>query len=449
MLLSINLPGTELSAFQGELPAAPALPADAARPVAGFAELLGLNFLSSGLAPPADSAGPLLDDDGEALPDDGNALPLSGLPESARDLAVSAATAGLPGATLPATSQGITPADVSGQDVPADGAPVSALRRRGSQGEGLDLFRTDAQRQNLRPATHAIAARPETGHAPFVGLPFDGELPALIGPRPMSPGSRFAAAGMDLDAVLPVDGDAEAGSPLPRQATAGAAARADSLRQLFDAVTAQKKTGFGPDARQSGAASPADATANAPAAEPVQRISLTPASPALQIAPAIPALAGGAPVNGPPATAAQAASLPRIDVPLQDPNWSNVLNERVTFMAGKDLRSAEIRLNPAELGPIHVQLSVDDRGTSVTFAAHHALTRDAIEQALPRLRELFSDQGLSLGQASVSDQGVKQDRDGYGGDAADWQNADGIADETDELPVLRRSSGSGQVDTFA
>ncbi|MEQ9562335.1 MAG: flagellar hook-length control protein FliK, partial [Woeseiaceae bacterium] len=147
------------------------------------------------------------------------------------------------------------------------------------------------------------------------------------------------------------------------------------------------------------------------------------------------------------------AVLQRIDVPMQDSSWGDALNERVTFMAGKEIRNAEIRLNPAELGPIRVQLTVDDRGTSVTFAAHHAQTREAIEQALPRLRELFLDQGLSLGQASVSDQGVRHERDGQGRDGAEWLGAEAEPDDAeviqDSTAGSGRRAGNGLVDTFA
>jgi flagellar hook-length control protein FliK len=98
-------------------------------------------------------------------------------------------------------------------------------------------------------------------------------------------------------------------------------------------------------------------------------------------------------------------------------------------------------------------LSLDDRGTSVTFAAHHAQTRDAIEQALPRLRELFLEQGLSLGQASVSDQGVRHERDGQGADGTEWLGADVESDDTeavqDSTAGSGRRAGNGLVDTFA
>jgi flagellar hook-length control protein FliK len=63
--------------------------------------------------------------------------------------------------------------------------------------------------------------------------------------------------------------------------------------------------------------------------------------------------------------------------------------------------SASLRLSPEHLGPLEVRISVQNDQASVWFGAAHADTRAAIEHALPRLRELFASQGLSLADAGV------------------------------------------------
>jgi flagellar hook-length control protein FliK len=71
-------------------------------------------------------------------------------------------------------------------------------------------------------------------------------------------------------------------------------------------------------------------------------------------------------------------------------------------MADKGLQSATIRLQPDHLGPVEIRLRVDADGASqVQFSAQHAHARDALEAAIPRLRELFADHGLDLRQANV------------------------------------------------
>jgi flagellar hook-length control protein FliK len=99
--------------------------------------------------------------------------------------------------------------------------------------------------------------------------------------------------------------------------------------------------------------------------------------------------------------------------PPQDPGFGQALGEHLVFISSKNLGSAEIRMVPAELGPVTVQLVVDDGKADVSFTAHHPLTREAIESAMPKLREMLGANGLSLGHSSVSDQGVPQGhRDG-------------------------------------
>jgi hypothetical protein len=78
------------------------------------------------------------------------------------------------------------------------------------------------------------------------------------------------------------------------------------------------------------------------------------------------------------------------------------LGERLLLMADKGLQSATLKLQPEHLGPMEIRISVDDDGSAqVHFSAHQSQTRDALENAIPRLRELFAEQGLSLMQANV------------------------------------------------
>ncbi len=117
---------------------------------------------------------------------------------------------------------------------------------------------------------------------------------------------------------------------------------------------------------------------------------------------------GGASSRPDAAAAAQANALPRflaVDVPFNDPRWQGDFSQRVALMARAGNGQAEIKLNPAHLGPVEVRISInEDQQASVTFFAKHGAVREAIEASLPRLREMFSSQGLELAGSSVSDQ---------------------------------------------
>lgn len=84
------------------------------------------------------------------------------------------------------------------------------------------------------------------------------------------------------------------------------------------------------------------------------------------------------------------------------PGWSDELAARVVWLAKDDVQGASLRLSPAHLGPLEVHIAVRGDEATVSFGASHADTRAALEQALPRLREMFASQGLHLTQADVS-----------------------------------------------
>lgn len=108
--------------------------------------------------------------------------------------------------------------------------------------------------------------------------------------------------------------------------------------------------------------------------------------------------------------AAATATTPVLDIQpaLQTTAWNRVMSGRVVWMAREGVQQAELRLNPANLGPVEVRLSMNNDQTSVTFIANHAATRDALEQALPRLRESFSENGMELADAEVTQHSAEE-----------------------------------------
>lgn len=124
------------------------------------------------------------------------------------------------------------------------------------------------------------------------------------------------------------------------------------------------------------------------------------------------------------ARAAVSSDLGRgLHTPVGSSEWADELSTRLTLMAERGHHTASLKLSPEHLGPLEIRISVTDDQASVWFGAAHADTRAAIEQALPRLRELFASQGLSLADAGVShqapqDQSRSQAAPGFPGDAS-------------------------------
>ena len=108
-------------------------------------------------------------------------------------------------------------------------------------------------------------------------------------------------------------------------------------------------------------------------------------------------------------------------------NWSSSIADKVFIAASQNLRVVNIQLDPPELGALQVRLQISgpDQQLSATFSSPNGAVRDVLEQQLPRLREMLAEQGINLGEASVSDQRADNsrrsdvDERGSSGDYAD------------------------------
>jgi flagellar hook-length control protein FliK len=119
------------------------------------------------------------------------------------------------------------------------------------------------------------------------------------------------------------------------------------------------------------------------------------------------------------------------------------LSAEVKMLMDGGLQRAELRLNPSDLGPIQIQLSITAQTADISFHAAHSQTREGIEQSLPALREMLAAQGLSLGQAGVSS-GQEQRQ---GSDAANAQASAGsrVGSAGRDGTVTGSSSGAAPV----
>ncbi len=151
-------------------------------------------------------------------------------------------------------------------------------------------------------------------------------------------------------------------------------------------------------------------------------------------------------------SAAQAPATPSIPVPLNRAGWDQAFNERVVWMARQGIQEAHIQVTPREMGPIEVRISVQQDQATVAFTANNVVARDAIEAAMPRLRDMLADSGLNLVQSEVSQQSPQERGDGRehlggrGGPQVGGAESDGTDIGTE---VSHADSGRGMVDFFA
>ena len=163
------------------------------------------------------------------------------------------------------------------------------------------------------------------------------------------------------------------------------------------------------------------------------------------------AVPGGAAAPGPSSTDA-------LREPVGSPGWSHEVGQATLRMAANDLQNISLRLNPEHLGPLDVQMRIDNGIAHLQFGAAQAETRQALETSRTTLDQMFNDQGMKLGDWSVghssSDASFARDfqsstSQGDGGRRAaadDTSASDGAA----PITITTRATGAlGLVDTFA
>ena len=276
---------------------------------------------------------------------------------------------------------------------------------------------------------------------------------------PGSPGNSNPVAAAATQHAREVVLDRPAASPawgLLGKVTAGDAAPADAGETSAEPplpASPAVPVSAGGDATDAARAS-AGPAAFAAAAPPMQ------SAPDLAV-PSAPALvAPGGQATLPPTVAAAsdtAASAPfnlNIAAAPGSVQFGPELGERVLWLIRDGLHEARLQLNPRELGPVEVRLSVGDGAAQVNFSTQHAGTAAAVQQSLPQLRDLLAQQGLQLGQATVSHQPAgdgqaAQQQTQTSASRPDWERQHGD-DIEDGLPMpTARVVGHGLVDAYA
>lgn len=142
--------------------------------------------------------------------------------------------------------------------------------------------------------------------------------------------------------------------------------------------------------------------------------------------------------HGTPAASAQ------ISVPLHQAGWDQAFAQRVVWLVKQDVQGAELHINPPQLGPLEMRVVLNNDQASVAFTAQHAAVREALEAAMPRLREMLSASGLNLADVNISQHSFAQQRQepGYaphtGFSRLDALNAE---DEPLSNAIVQRSLG--------
>jgi flagellar hook-length control protein FliK len=140
---------------------------------------------------------------------------------------------------------------------------------------------------------------------------------------------------------------------------------------------------------------------------------------------------------------------------MESPQFASEMSARLSVLAADGVQRAELHLNPAEMGPVSVQIVLDGQQAQISFHAEHGETRAVLESSLPELAGALREQGLTLSGGGVFQQSAEQrqaqtsdpgSRSGRNADKTD-DDADSAATVSSMAPPARQLRGV--VDVYA
>ena len=146
-------------------------------------------------------------------------------------------------------------------------------------------------------------------------------------------------------------------------------------------------------------------------------------------------------------------------VNIHKPEGQQQLNEKIRWMVNARNTMAEIRLDPPEMGSMQVRVNVSGDAASVSFVVQSQQAKEALADAMPKLRDMLSEQGIELGDAQVrkdnssSNENGQQlaNNNGRGNGTENRGENDGL-DDMGETRIIEQSvtrAAKGGIDFYA
>jgi flagellar hook-length control protein FliK len=155
-----------------------------------------------------------------------------------------------------------------------------------------------------------------------------------------------------------------------------------------------------------------------------------------------------------PTQATAMASTATLQAPVGSAPWQNELGQQLIRFSQRGDHQIELHLHPKELGPLQISLHVNDQIAQAHFFAAHAQVRDAVQQAIPQLRDALAGQGIALGEATVGQQQQQQSGAGSFGRSSSSPSFGGAVEvegitAARPVPGVLPRTGAGGVDLYA
>ena len=138
-----------------------------------------------------------------------------------------------------------------------------------------------------------------------------------------------------------------------------------------------------------------------------------------------------------------------LEAPVRGAAFAAELSDKLVWLAGRQGQWAALSLNPPHMGSLEVRLTLSGGEAGAQFFSANPAVRDALEAALPRLRELMAGAGINLGEAQVREEAFSRRED-----AAGYAQRPGMTPVETAFPLdgmvagSVRSGGLGLVDLY-
>ncbi len=143
----------------------------------------------------------------------------------------------------------------------------------------------------------------------------------------------------------------------------------------------------------------------------------------------------------------------QVEQPVGQPKWGGEFAQKIVWLTSQQHQVAEIHLNPAHLGPVDVMLSISQDQATAQFSSPHLAVREAIQEALPRLREMMAENGIQLGNVMVGADSFQQENKQQQSYSQTRSNANETSVRTDSMGQMETTVAinrhQGMVNTYA
>ena len=100
---------------------------------------------------------------------------------------------------------------------------------------------------------------------------------------------------------------------------------------------------------------------------------------------------------------------------LTEPTAAQQIKDRVMVQIQHKLQTAEVQLHPEELGSMQIKLNLQQDQLSVQFVVQQGAAKEALEQQMPKLRELLEQQGIALSEGQVEQRQSRSQQEQHSG----------------------------------